>query len=122
MILKNGGYHIIGPWGWLETVCRDSFRDSRLYGSMMNCVNALEQQLPPPPPPAPVDEKHDSRKYHALRHRNHVTMLPKVVLVVSFGKQTLHEVSHQSHFRNVLMFVAVWVTFSNLVQINDSQN
>ncbi|GBP95388.1 hypothetical protein EVAR_70097_1 [Eumeta japonica] len=26
----------------------------------MNCVNALEQQLPPPPPPAPVDEKHDS--------------------------------------------------------------
>ncbi|CAH0716312.1 unnamed protein product, partial [Brenthis ino] len=39
---------------------RDSFRDSRLYGSMMNCVNALEQQLPPPPPPAPVDEKHDS--------------------------------------------------------------
>ncbi|KPJ09063.1 Glucose transporter type 1 [Papilio machaon] len=39
---------------------RDSFRDSRLYGSMMNCVNALEQQLPPPPPPAPLDEKHDS--------------------------------------------------------------
>ncbi|XP_073957507.1 glucose transporter 1 isoform X6 [Choristoneura fumiferana] len=38
---------------------RDSFRDSRLYGSMMNCVNALEQQLPPPPQ-APVDEKHDS--------------------------------------------------------------
>ncbi|XP_022126044.1 glucose transporter type 1 isoform X2 [Pieris rapae] len=41
---------------------RDSFRDSRLYGSMMNCVNALEQQLPPPPPPAPIDEKHDSRE------------------------------------------------------------
>ncbi|XP_048488692.1 glucose transporter type 1 isoform X4 [Plutella xylostella] len=42
---------------------RDSFRDSRLYGSMLNCVNALEQQLPPPPP-APADEKHDSREHH----------------------------------------------------------
>ncbi|XP_018332635.1 glucose transporter type 1 isoform X6 [Agrilus planipennis] len=26
--------------------CRSSFRDSRLYGSMLNCVNALEQHLP----------------------------------------------------------------------------
>ncbi|KOB72419.1 Glucose transporter type 1 [Operophtera brumata] len=50
---------------------RDSFRDSRLYGSMMNCVNALEQQLPPPPPPAPVDEKHDS--YH---HRYEINPEP----------------------------------------------
>ncbi|KAF9797293.1 hypothetical protein SFRURICE_006275, partial [Spodoptera frugiperda] len=49
---------------------RDSFRDSRLYGSMMNCVNALEQQLPPPPPPAPVDEKHDSHTIELYPHQN----------------------------------------------------
>ncbi|XP_065205177.1 glucose transporter type 1 isoform X3 [Planococcus citri] len=30
---------------------RDSFRDTTPYGSMLNCVNALEQRIPPPPPP-----------------------------------------------------------------------
>lgn len=44
----------------LAYVYRGSFHDTGLYGSMLNCVNALEQQLPEPLPPAPADEKHDS--------------------------------------------------------------
>ncbi|XP_062531122.1 glucose transporter type 1 isoform X2 [Bombyx mori] len=42
---------------------RDSFRDDHIYGSALNCVNGLEQQLLPPPPPplpAPLDVKRDS--------------------------------------------------------------
>ncbi|CAG9781697.1 unnamed protein product [Diatraea saccharalis] len=66
-----------------DGVCRDSFRDSRLYGSMMNCVNALEQQLPPPPPPPPpVDEKHDSRKYARRPYRPYCEICEERVTVL----------------------------------------